>query len=276
MAPIARSLASVSLLCAALATAGCATVAATADEGAMLAVLRRIDVRTAAFDHLDLSIVVVARNTTSKDIPVSARATLRAAEEGDTARVSGSSKGIALAFKETEISIPVRFALTGEPAALELLLSQDRLGLDIEGSVAASGLELPFSGRREIAPPKLPTVSVRESQVASVDQGASGTGFFKIALDNKNPFDVGVDKFAWRITIKGRELRALGDAEAFSLPASTVTEVEDTVALSEQTFGKELKPLLKQATVPYQIDGYIEVRGIQKPFSFEGDMQFAR
>jgi hypothetical protein len=48
------------------------------------------------------------------------------------------------------------------------------------------------------------------------------------------------------------------------------------VLVNEAAFGKDLNKILKANTVPYVIEGTVEVRGIEKKFRFAGDMKFAR
>ena len=55
------------------------------------------------------------------------------------------------------------------------------------------------------------------------------------------------------------------------------TTFEHTVDINEAAFPKkDLKVLLKNKSVPYTVEGFVEVRGIRKVFKFKGDMQFSR
>ena len=51
---------------------------------------------------------------------------------------------------------------------------------------------------------------------------------------------------------------------------------EDSVNLNEETYGPEVRKLLQQPTVPYVVEGRMVVKGIEREFRFEGDMEFAR
>jgi hypothetical protein len=208
-----------------------------------------------------------------------------AEQEADAAPSSSSSfaqsaegrgQGSAIAFKESELMIPVSLPL-GDAAALETLFGWDKMLVEVTGNADVGGKRLTFGGKREVAPPRLPTVVLQEAQVASVDGGTSGAGFFKVGIDNKNPFDVTVDRFAWSITIADKELKPAGDGERDSVPASSVSVFEATVDINEATFGaKPLKAMLSSARVPYEVKGFMEVRGVRKEFEFKGDMAFAR
>jgi hypothetical protein len=122
-------------------------------------------------------------------------------------------------------------------------------------------------------------VKLKDAQVASVDEGRAGTGFFTVLLDNKNPFPVTVDKLSWTITIKGKQIEPQNgttSVEHDTVPASAIGEYPAEVLVDEKSFGKDVKAILKSPAVPYVIDGVEEVRGIKKTFHFTGDMKFAR
>lgn len=204
-----------------------------------------------------------------------------AGEEGgstpiDGQRHAGSGRGRAAAFNTSELPIVIELPLPSDTALLEQLVEWPKMLLHVEGTVRVGLKTVRLGGHRDVAPPHLPAVVLKESQVASENEGQAGAGFFKVALDNKNPFDVTIDRFAWSITIKDKELKAAGEGEADKVPGSSVAEYEATVDINEKAFGKELKALLRSPTVPYVIEGYYEVRGIKKTFRFAGDMKFAR
>lgn len=273
--------------------------------------LRRVAVADADYDKVVLNVVAVVENGTSQDVQVSAgQATIvvegeatdaapGGAEEadGDEAEAEGAPDeaapgsasdvfpgtfsgkgggGTAVAFKQSEVVIPVTLELPDDPAALEQVLAWKKAKLRVKGSLQVGLREATFGGAREMVPPRLPAVVLKEAQVASQDEGKNGAAFFKLGLDNKNPFDVEVDRFAWSVSVGGKELRPLGEGEREQVPASSVVELDENLELDEQVYGPALKQLLKQPTVPYVIDGFLEVKGMKKPFRFEGEMQFAR
>ncbi len=194
----------------------------------------------------------------------------------DGQRHAGRGSGKAAAFNTSELPIVIEMPLPSDAALLEEVVGWSKMLLHVEGTVRVGLKSVRLGGHRDIAPPHLPAVVLKESQVASENEGQAGAGFFKVALDNKNPFDVTIDRFAWSITIKDKELKAAGDGEADKVPGSSIAEYEATVDINEKAFGKELKAILRSPTVPYVIEGFYEVRGIKKTFRFAGDMKFAR
>ena len=264
-------------------------------------VLRRVDVVKADFDRLTLQVIVAVENGGNSDADVAADVTLamvgaaaeRSDEEGqgdqiiapsqtapiDGVRHVGMGAGRAAAFNTSELPITIEVPLPADPTLLEQVLEWPKMLVYIEGSVRVGLATIPLSGHREIAPPHLPTVKLKEAQVASVDDGRAGTGFFTIVLENKNPFPVTVDKMSWTVSIKDKALQPSSgvlEVERDTVPASAVGEYQTEVQVNEEGFGKELKAILKSPTVPYLIEGTLEVRGIKRSFRFAGDMKFAR
>lgn len=204
-----------------------------------------------------------------------------AAESGgstpiDGKRHAGTGSGRAAANNTSELPIVIELPLPSDTALLEQVVEWKKMLLHIEGNAKVGLKTIRLGGHRDVAPPHLPAVVLKEAQVASENEGQAGAGFFKVLLDNKNPFDVTIDKFAWSITIKDKELKAAGEGEADKVPGSSVAEYEATVDINEKAFGKDLKAILRSPTVPYVVDGFYEVRGIRKSFHFAGDMKFAR
>ena len=272
--------------------------------------LRRVVVGEANYDKMTVKVVAVVENGTSNDVKVSngtatvtvegqgtsgsaaaADAEDRGEEEAaaDDAPAEGGASdvfpgsftgkgggGTAIAFKDSEVVVPVTLDLPDDPDALGQVIDWKSAKLRVSGTLDVNGSTKTFGGAREVPPPRLPAVILKEAQVASQDQGRNGAAFFKVGLDNKNTFDVAIDRVAWSISVGGKELRPAGEGERESVPASSVVELEDQVELDEKAFGKDLKALLSQPTVPYVIDGFLEVKGMKRPFHFEGEMQFAR
>lgn len=197
----------------------------------------------------------------------------------DGKRHAGKGAGKAPAYNTSELPILIELPLPSDPALLEKMLDWNKMLIHVAGNVQIGLKSIPLGGHREVAPPHLPQVKLKDAQVASVDGGTAGTGFFTLILDNKNPFAVTVDRMKWTIRIKDKELQpstGSTEAENDSIPPSAVGEYSAEVQIDTEAFGKELKAILKNPTVPYVIDGVMEVRGIQRSFRFSGEMKFAR
>jgi hypothetical protein len=296
----------------------CATTSSGGSSGEVNVTLRRVDVVKADYDSMKLNVILAIENGTGSDVSVSADTSIAiagevknesgdekpASEEGDEGeedgeaaaeggaeeaelpappadakRYSGTASGKAAAFNTSELPVTITLPLPEDPAVLEPMLAWDKMAIHVEGNASVGMKSIRIGGAREIAPPHLPDVKLKEAQVASADGGSDGSGFFTVVLDNKNPFEVTIDKLSWTIKIKDKELKAHnGNTEVTNdqVPASAVAEYGVEVLINEAAFGKELKTLLKQPAVPYVVEGTMNVRGIQKQFKFEGEAKFPR
>jgi LEA14-like dessication related protein len=195
----------------------------------------------------------------------------------DGTKVTGKAAGItAASYETTEVEFAVRLPLPTDPEAFEELLSWGNMEVDVEGTLTLDGHSETFGGRREVHTPAVPTVKLDEAQIASVDAGRKGTAFFAIGIDNPNVFEIKVDKIAWGVSVGGKVMREPGEGAWETVPPSSVNSLSDNIELDEETYGKEVKELLGQPTVPYVIEGFMEVKGLRKEFRFEGEMEFAR
>lgn len=300
-------------LCASLWLLAC-PAAQQKDSGEEVQVkLRRIDVETASFDTMDLLVIAVVENAGSSDVKVDGgEAQLMLAgrardldddderadddddegyddEEGyeeDDDDVSGivtdewvkgtTSGASAPAFRQTEVPIRMTLPLPSDGDAFERLTSWERMALEVKGSLEVNGARHTFGGSREVATPSLPTAVLEEAQVASLDEGEKGVAFFRVGIDNPNVFDIKVDRFTWGARVGEKQLREMPEGSWEEVPPSSVASFEDSVQLNEETYGPEVKKLLKHNSVPYVVEGVLEVKGIERPFRFEGEMEFAR
>jgi LEA14-like dessication related protein len=199
-----------------------------------------------------------------------------AAEGLDGSRHAGKASGVARAENTSELLVPVTLPLPSDPAVLDTVLGWKRGRVHVKGRVRTGFTEQTIAGERDVATPSMPQLKMKNAQVAKVDGGATGEAFFVLLLDNRNTFDVTVDKIAWDIAIAGKSLRSKEDGST-SLPPSAVEEYNESIELDEKSFpAKELKALLRQPAIPYVVRGSIEVRGVRRDFHFNGEMQFPR
>lgn len=315
MSSLTRSFVVVGSLFAAL-TGGCpgAQVKEGGGGGNVEIVLRRVDVVKAAFDQIQLNVIVAVENGTNDDVDVEAaldlalvgpgsvedegdaapaeatddetKSPVEAAEEAtapqetasglDGARHKGTGRGTAKANNTSELPISITLPLPADAEMLEQVLSWKRATVHIKGTVKAGFTERTVAGERDLATPQLPELKLKSAQIAKVDDGAAGEAFFTLLLDNKNPFEVVVDRVTWKISIKDKELRTKDDGST-SVPASAVEEYTEAVPVDDKNFPtKDLKAMLKSPSVPYLITASYEVRGIKKDVEFKGEMSFPR
>lgn len=180
----------------------------------------------------------------------------------------------------TVVEVPINFTmpLPEDPAILDVMFTWSRLKLILEGSMDVDGTTKTFGGESTVAMPRLPVVVLQNAQAASLDQGVKGSSYVNIGLSNKNPFDITVDSVSWSIIVAGKELRKLDEEKNAStnVPSVSAASFDEEFDLNETVYGKELKKILKQNTVPFKVSGYFMVKGVKREFLFQGDMQFPR
>jgi len=284
-----------------LATAGllfvaCGTTSASeggSSAGDLEMKLRRVEVKGGNFEALDLVVIVVGTNGGSSAVSLTggslglsvfgpgkeAPADADPATDGivDGARHEGPAPtGEIAGGAEVELAIPVKLPLPSDTGAFERLLSWRVVEVEVSGALQTSAGELALSGKREISVPLLPKIVLTSSQIASVDEGVEGVAFFELGIDNPNAFDISVDRFGYAITIGDKVMRPMEEGNSESVPPASVTSFEENLTLSEATYGPEVKKLLKQPAIPYHVDAFFVVRGIERKVVFDGEMAFAR
>lgn len=327
-----RSIVTSAALCFALLLSACPGAQTKEQSGEVGVKLRRVDVTTASFEEMQLTIVVLVENQTSSSVSITGGegklmlagpaqsvdddgdAEEEASDDGedveddeddeetmddvdgdddmdddmdDGADASGvasgewvtgkAAGGSCEAFSECEVTIPVTLPLPDDAAALEELLGWGRMTVQTEGTLKLGPTSETWGGPREIAAPELPKPVLEEAQLASLDEGEKGSAYFVLGIDNPNVFPIKVDKFDYSITVGTTELKEMGAGDVENVPPSSVSSFEDSLELNEETLGKkEVKELLSQQAVPYVVVGVMVIRGIEREFRFEGEMEFAR
>jgi LEA14-like dessication related protein len=194
--------------------------------------------------------------------------------EGITTSGTGPSSGKVPAFERTDVSIPMTLKLPAGDA-FGRMVNWRRIVVKATGELKYGGKTVPLRAFRELAAPNLPIVVLKSAQVASEDNGLVGAAFFDIGLENPNPFVIKVDDFSYAIEVAGKTLREMeGDRE--SVPPSSLQGFEENFQMTDEIYGKDLRTIMRQNTVPYRIWGKTTVRGIESSFEFSGEMQFPR
>jgi LEA14-like dessication related protein len=255
--------------------------------------LRRIEVKGGNFEQVELLVIVAAANQGSKPVKLEGGSiTLAFVGPGKETPddvdvdVDGIVDGQKYAGKppsgeiaggaEAELAIPVTLPLPADTAAFERLLAWRVAELEVQGTLETSAGPLVLSGKREVAMPLLPKIVLTSSQIASVDEGVEGVAFFELGIDNPNAFDISVDRFNYSIQIGTKEMHAMGEGSREDVPPASVSSFEENINISETTYGPEVKKLLKQPAIPYHVEAFYVVRGIERKAVFDGEMAFAR
>jgi LEA14-like dessication related protein len=275
-----------------------------ATDGGIGVALRRIDVHAAGYDQMELDVVFAVENGSANDLDIDGAINIGIAGRGDEedaverkdntdagsalddagggdgvdgTRYTGKANGRASAGTTSELPVRITVPLPTDIGVLERMLSWPKMKIDVKGVVNAAGKAFPFDGVRDIAPPRLPQVTLKTAQIAKVGGDEAGEAFFTLLVENRNAFGVKIDKLQWKVTIKDKVVKESDTIVGGELPANSVEEYNESIELNQKMFPqKELKALLKQPSVGYVLEGSCEVRGIVQEFRFTGDMNFPR
>ena len=122
------------------------------------------------------------------------------------------------------------------------------------------GTSFTYGGERELGLPVLPEVVAHNPQVASTDGGKNGVAFFQVLIKNPNTFPMKVDKFAWGASLAGKELREVGQGGPEEIPPSSDLELDDEIPLTSESFGPNLRKVLRQHLIPYRVKGFWNIK----------------
>lgn len=280
-----------------LAVVGCASTSSSeggaASAGDLTMTLRRVEVKGGNFESLDLLLIVAAANNGSSPVRLEGgKVTLALAGPGketpadvdldpagivDGTTYEGSPPAGEIAGgAEAELAIPVKLPLPADTSSFGRLLAWRVAELDVGGTLETSAGPLTLAGKREISMPLLPKIVLTSSQIASVDEGVEGVAFFELGIDNPNAFEISVDRFSYAIKIGDKEMRPMEEGNTETVPPASVSSFEENITISDSSYGPEVKKLLKQPAIPYHVEAFYIVRGIEQKVAFDGEMAFAR
>ncbi len=115
-------------------------------------------------------------------------------------------------------------------------------------------VQLPFARSKELRTPRLPKVKVIDLEAGRFSESEVQVTFH-VGVVNPNPFEVLMTGLSYQAVLGGKKVAEsfVGKGERVA-PASTgVFDV--TVALNEETYGPEVKALIKSLLVPYALTG---------------------
>ncbi len=115
-------------------------------------------------------------------------------------------------------------------------------------------VQLPFARSKELRTPRLPRVKLLDFEAGRFSESEVQVTFH-VGVVNPNPFEVLMTGLSYQAVLGGKQVAQsfVGKGERVA-PASTgVFDV--AVALNEETYGPEVKGLIKSLVVPYSLTG---------------------
>ena len=259
--------------------------------------LRRFEVMSASFDAMQTEVIIEVKSSAAKafnasegqiEVEILGHAVIDDegthidSSDSDTSFTGRVFKGTlagatsVAAQEKTLLHFPVTLEFPDDATELERVINWERALLGAKGTVKINGQEFSFGGQRELGLPVLPEVVAHNPQVASTDGGKNGVAFFQVVIRNPNTFVLNVDKFSWGASLAGKELREVGVGGPEEIPPSSDLELDDEIQLTTESFGPNLRKVLRQHLIPYRVKGFWNIKGIHREFDHEGELEFAR
>jgi hypothetical protein len=280
-----------------LALMSCAGVSLKPTSEQLDVKLRRFEVLDASFEYMRTEVIVEVKSAAAKNFSASkgqleVTVVGHAVIDDEGTHVDSSDSATSFtgrifkgtlagatsvaAQEKTLLHFPVTLEFPEDAAELEKVINWERALLGVKGTVTIDGHEFSFGGERELGLPVLPEIVAHNPQVASTDGGKNGVAFFQVLIRNPNTFVMNVDKFSWGASLAGKELREVGVGGPEEIPPSSDLELDDEIPLTTTSFGPNLRKVLRQHLIPYQVKGFWNIKGIQREFDHEGELEFAR
>ena len=191
--------------------------------------------------------------------------------------VSGNlEKGVGIEAMETEsVAIPVTVNYMDLFDSVSGYAGKDEIAYDLSGTVDVMGSALPYRSRGSLPVPDLPKVSLRSVEVSGFSI-AGASVVFEMAVQNDNPFGVGLDGLVYDIALGGLSL-ADGRAEVGALNEKGTRKVSVPVNLDFFKLGRSAYRLLSGEKAEYALSGdmLVSVPGAGKkrvPFARTGSV----
>ncbi len=147
---------------------------------------------------------------------------------------------------------------------------------DLVGTITAGDgpheLKVPFARSREVRTPRLPKVKVVDFEAGRFSESEVQV-LFHVGVVNPNPFEVMITGLSYEAVLAGKKVGDgfVGKGERVA-PASTgVFDV--ALTLNEETFGPDVKALIKSLSVPYVLTGTMTTSVSSAPLEARGDIK---
>lgn len=199
-------------------------------------------------------------------------------DPGDLAtKVTGTSepKGTLEPGQGAEIEFSESIQFPTEPEAYLATLKRGTVPIKLMGVAKFSdGSTAKFERQGNVAAPSLPKLVINDAQAARYDgdKGIDVTLFLR--LINENTFNVVVEELRYAVGLNGKELKT-GKDVGIRLVANAVSEYEESAVVDQNEFGRAgVRSIIADGKVTYSVKGHVDVRGMEIPFSHQGDVKF--
>lgn len=263
-------------------------------KGSVVAHAARVDMKEARFASSRAMVVLVVDNASNQAVTVkSASISARYAgaltpgtvaaddnpqEVGEPITGSTVPSGKAVVAPGGSAEIPVELTLTypTESDAFVAFVKTGAQKLVVTGTVKTTTGDLDVQTVTDFATPRLLEGQIKEPQVASMDDGASGEVVMDLILHNPNPFPVKAGAWEATFTVADKMLKKDEYARGETVLPGSGVRYSETFKVDAENWGPDFKAVLKKPKIPYVVEGTITAEGITYPVKAEGAMQFHR
>lgn len=129
--------------------------------------------------------------------------------------------------------------------------------------------ELEYARSRELRMPRLPMPGLREVEGARYS-AESANLIFHLTITNPNPFPVSIDGFTYTAVVAGKQMAEGTVAQSNTVRASESDAFEFQVNLNQETYGPEVKKLIKDRSIPWKVTGTLKGELLERTLNEEG------
>lgn len=130
-----------------------------------------------------------------------------------------------------------------------------------------------FARSKEIRTPRLPKISMHEAEGARYSDEEVNIIFY-LGVENPNPFPLTLNGIQCTAAVAGKQLfeGKLGGGDRVSPSSTGVFEIP-SLSFTRETYGDDVKKIVKTNSLPYQVKGTLSGDLFEIPFDMTGDLK---
>lgn len=178
-----------------------------------------------------------------------------------------------LSFEKTFACVKDADALTAPDASGPMLVAlRGVLNGSVNTPAGPFEVHLPFARSKELRRPRLPKVKLVDFEAGRFSEREVQV-LFHLGVVNPNPFELLLTGLRYQAMLAGKPVSEgfIGKGERISAASTGVFDV--TAVLNEQTYGPEVKQVIKSLVVPYVLTGEATTALTRTPLDARGEIR---
>jgi hypothetical protein len=131
---------------------------------------------------------------------------------------------------------------------------------------------LPFAASRPVRVPRLPVVRLESLDGARYSEEQVDL-LLRLGVENPNPFPLRLEGLTYTVAVGGRRLGEGTQARHDTVDAAATGVYPVEVAVTQETWGPEVRGLIATGTLPYQVAGELTGPLVRVSYSLSGDVK---